>query len=104
MKQILRLHLTVRQLRRSRDLQFCLLKNPSHQWPLITLALPVAGALNMATNGWVCAMEDRCPWGHRFDKATQRQIRAVTENILKGAALGPLGNWRMAFTQYNAPS
>jgi hypothetical protein len=63
-----------------------------------------AGALNMATNGWVCAMEDRCPWGHRFDKATQRQIRAVTENILKGAALGPLGNWRMAFTQYNAPS
>lgn len=63
-----------------------------------------AGILNMATNGWVCAMEDRCPWGHRFDKATQRQIRAVTENILKGAALGPLGNWRMAFTQYNAPS
>ena len=63
-----------------------------------------AGILNMATNGWVCAMEDRCPWGHRFNKATQRQIRAVTENILKGAALGPLGNWRMAFTQYNAPS
>ena len=63
-----------------------------------------AGILNMATNGWVCAMEDRCPWGHRFDKATQRQIRIVTENILKGTALGPLGNWRMAFTQYNAPS
>jgi hypothetical protein len=63
-----------------------------------------AGILNMATNGWVCAIEDRCPWGHRFDKATQRQIRVVTENILKGAALGPLGNWRMAFTQYNAPS
>jgi hypothetical protein len=63
-----------------------------------------AGILNMATNGWVCAMEDRCPWGHRFDKATQRQIRAVTENILKGAALGPLGKWRTAFTQYNAPS
>jgi hypothetical protein len=63
-----------------------------------------AGILNMATNGWVCAMEDRCPWGHRFDKATQRQIRVVTENILKGAAVGPLGNWRTAFTQNNAPT
>lgn len=63
-----------------------------------------AGILNMATNGWVCAMEDRCPWGHRFDKPTQRQIRKVTENILKGAALGPLATWRTAFTQNNAPS
>jgi hypothetical protein len=63
-----------------------------------------AGILNMATNGWVCAMEDRCPWGHRFDKATQRQIVKVTENILNGASRGPLGNWRTAFTQNNAPS
>jgi hypothetical protein len=63
-----------------------------------------AGILNMATNGWVCAMEDRCPWGHRFDKATQRQIVKVTENILRGASRGPLGNWRTAFTQNNAPS
>jgi len=63
-----------------------------------------AGILNMATNGWVCAMEDRCPWGHRFDQATQRQIVKVTENILNGASRGPLGNWRTAFTQNNAPS
>ena len=63
-----------------------------------------AGILNMATNGWVCAMEDRCPWGHRFDKATQSQIVKVTENILGGASRGPLGNWRTAFTQNNAPS
>jgi hypothetical protein len=63
-----------------------------------------AGVLNMATNGWVCAMEDRCPWGHRFDKATQRQIVKVTENILNSASRGPLGNWRTAFTQNNAPS
>jgi len=63
-----------------------------------------AGILNMGTNGWVCAMENRCPWGHRFSTATQNQIRKVTENILKGAASGPLGNWRMAFTQNNAPS
>jgi hypothetical protein len=63
-----------------------------------------AGILNMATNGWVCAMDDRCPWGHRFSKATQAQIRDVTENILWGAAIGRLGNWRTAFTQINAPS
>lgn len=63
-----------------------------------------AGVLNIATNGWVCAMEDRCPWGHSFDKGTQSQIRRVTENILKGATRGPLGNWRTAFTQNNAPS
>ena len=41
-----------------------------------------AGILNMATNGWVCAMENKCPWGHRFDQATQKQIRSVTENVL----------------------
>lgn len=63
-----------------------------------------AGVLNMATNGWVCAMENKCPWGHRFDNATQRQIRRVTENVLKEMPRGPLGNWRMAFTQNNAPS
>ncbi len=63
-----------------------------------------AGVLNMATNGWVCAMEDKCPWGHRFDQKTQKQIRGVTENILREMPRGPLGNWRMAFTQNNAPS
>lgn len=63
-----------------------------------------AGILNMATNGWVCAMEDRCPWGHRFDRSTQRQITRVTENILSATTRGSLGNWRTAFTQNNAPS
>lgn len=63
-----------------------------------------AGILNMATNGWVCAMENKCPWGHRFDRPTQVQIRRVTENILSATARGPLGNWRTAFTQNNAPS
>jgi hypothetical protein len=63
-----------------------------------------AGILNMATNGWVCAMENKCPWGHRFDQATQKQIRRVTENILRELPRGPLGNWRTAFTQNNAPS
>ena len=63
-----------------------------------------AGILNMATNGWVCAMENKCPWGHRFDQATQKQIRSVTENVLSAMPRGPLGNWRTAFTQNNAPS
>ncbi|CAB4537292.1 unannotated protein [freshwater metagenome] len=63
-----------------------------------------AGILNMATNGWVCAMENKCPWGHTFDLATQKQIRKITENVLKEMPRGPLGNWRTAFTQNNAPS
>jgi hypothetical protein len=63
-----------------------------------------AGVLNMATNGWVCAMEDKCPWGHRFDLSTQKLIRKVTENALSEMRRGPLGNWRTAFTQNNAPS
>ncbi|CAN2225105.1 hypothetical protein MCEGKSE7_01328 [Candidatus Nanopelagicaceae bacterium] len=63
-----------------------------------------AGILNMATNGWVCAIEDKCPWGHRFDRQTQLQITRVTDNILQATARGPLGKWRMAFTQNNAPS
>ena len=63
-----------------------------------------AGILNMATNGWVCAMEDKCPWGHRFDQATQKQIRSVTETVLRELPRGPLGKWRTAFTQNNAPS
>ena len=63
-----------------------------------------AGILNMATNGWVCAIENKCPWGHTFDLSTQKQIRQVTENILREMPRGPLGNWRTAFTQNNAPS
>lgn len=63
-----------------------------------------AGVLNMSTNGWVCAMEDKCPWGHRFDQKAQKQIRSVTENVLREMPRGPLANWRTAFTQNNAPS
>jgi len=63
-----------------------------------------AGILNMATNGQVCAIEDKCPWGHRFDEATQKQLSLVTENVLKEAARGPLGAWRTAVIQNNAPS
>ena len=55
-----------------------------------------AGILNIGTNGWVCGLANRCPWAHRFDTATQDQIRLVTEAILKAAKRPQIGKWRMA--------
>lgn len=55
-----------------------------------------AGILNMGTNGWVCAIENVCPWGHTFSPATKAQIQAVTDAIFAGLKKGPLGNWRKA--------
>ena len=52
-----------------------------------------AQVLNMGTNGWVCAMGNRCPWGHTFDLATQRQIQLTTAAVLKAAKSG---KWRVA--------
>ena len=46
-------------------------------------ALSGAAVLNMGTNGWVCAMANRCPWGHTFDSQAQRQLRTVTEAVLR---------------------
>lgn len=42
-----------------------------------------AAVLNMGTNGWVCAINNRCPWGHSFDGATQKQLQKVSLEILK---------------------
>ena len=42
-----------------------------------------AAVLNMGTNGWVCAMANRCPWGHTFDSQAQSQLRKVTEAVLR---------------------
>ena len=42
-----------------------------------------AAVLNMGTNGWVCAMSNRCPWGHSFNLQAQKQIQKVTEAVLK---------------------
>jgi hypothetical protein len=42
-----------------------------------------AAVLNMGTNGWVCAMANRCPWGHTFDSQAQSQLRTVTEAVLR---------------------
>jgi hypothetical protein len=52
-----------------------------------------ATVLNMGTNGWVCAMANRCPWGHEFDTQAQQQIKLVTSAILKVAKSG---KWRPA--------
>ena len=41
-----------------------------------------AVVLNMGTNGWVCALNNRCPWGHTFDETSQKQLQLVTQEIL----------------------
>lgn len=55
-----------------------------------------AGILNFATNGWVCAMENVCAWGHRFDESTMRDIREVTRAVIRDLDKGPLGKIRPA--------
>jgi hypothetical protein len=42
-----------------------------------------ASVLNVGTNAWVCGMSNRCPWGHTFDVAAQKQITMVTTEVLK---------------------
>ncbi len=55
-----------------------------------------AAVLNLGTNAWVCALANRCPWGHRFDAKSVQQIRLVTAAILKQAGREKIGNWRVA--------
>jgi hypothetical protein len=50
-----------------------------------------AGVLNMGTNGWVCAIENLCPWGYRFSKESSAVIATVTQEILRKAATPKLG-------------
>jgi hypothetical protein len=57
-----------------------------------------AGVLNMGTNGWVCAIENLCPWGHKFSTATSTAITSVTQEILRKAATHKLGNTHPALT------
>ena len=42
-----------------------------------------ASVLNMGTNAWVCAIKNRCPWGHTFDSVAQKQLTTVTTEVLK---------------------
>ena len=50
-----------------------------------------AGVLDIGTNGWPCAMASICPWHDFVPLNVREDIRAVTLNILSGAAGGPLG-------------
>lgn len=42
-----------------------------------------AAVMNIGTNGWVCAISNRCPWGHTFDMQAQKQIQKVTQEVLR---------------------
>ncbi len=42
-----------------------------------------AAVLNMGTNGWVCAMSNRCPWGYQFGSQGMQQVSTVTGAVLK---------------------
>lgn len=55
-----------------------------------------AGILDIATNGWTCAIDDVCPWHPAHFEQTQVDVQLVTEEILKGIVKGPLGLWRPA--------
>jgi hypothetical protein len=58
-----------------------------------------AAVVNMGTNGWVCAMANRCPWGHTFDSQAQKQIEKVTVELLKAVKVS---KWPVA--QIDIPS
>ena len=58
-----------------------------------------ASVLNMGTNAWVCAINNRCPWGHTFDLFAQKQITTVTTEVLKAVKTG---KWPVA--QIDFPS
>ncbi len=58
-----------------------------------------ASVLNMGTNAWVCAINNRCPWGHTFDLVAQKQITTVTTEVLKAVKTG---KWPVA--QIDFPS
>jgi len=58
-----------------------------------------ASVLNIGTNGWVCAINNRCPWGHTFDPDTQKQIRQVTAEVLKAVKTS---NWPVAQIDFPA--
>ena len=58
-----------------------------------------ASVLNMGTNGWVCAINNRCPWGHTFEPDTQKQIQKVTAEVLKAVKTS---NWPVAQIDFPA--
>ena len=49
-----------------------------------------SGVIDAGSNGWTCAIDDACNWGHVPAKSS-RSVAAVTRQILKALAAGPLG-------------
>ena len=56
-----------------------------------------AGVLNLGTNAWVCAMANRCPWGHLFDAVSMQHIRKVTTAIIAQSGREKIGKWRVPY-------
>ncbi|MBU6313692.1 MAG: hypothetical protein KJS70_01515 [Actinomycetales bacterium] len=56
-----------------------------------------AGVLNLGTNAWVCAMANRCPWGHLFDAVSMQHIRKVTIAIIEQSGREKIGKWRVPY-------
>ena len=63
-----------------------------------------AGVLDIGTNGWPCAMANICPWHSNVPSNVREDIRAVTMNILSGAAAGPLAKRYPALEEIPARS
>ena len=55
-----------------------------------------AGVIDIATDGWACAIDNVCPWYSSYSSQTQTDVTLVTEEILRGLTRGPLGLWRPA--------
>ena len=60
-----------------------------------------SGVIDAGTNGWVCSIEDACNWGHVPAKSS-RAVAAITKQILRALAAGPLGIAHPAIT--NVPA
>jgi hypothetical protein len=50
-----------------------------------------AGVIDVGTNGWVCTITKSCSWKDGANAKTGEQVRAITEEILTAAEIGPLG-------------
>jgi len=49
-----------------------------------------SGVIDASTDGWACAIDDACNWGHLPSKSS-KAVAAVTAQILQALAVGPLG-------------
>lgn len=55
-----------------------------------------AGVIDISTNGWVCAIDNVCPWHPAQFSETSRSVQLVTQEILQSLSKGPMGAWHPA--------